>query len=87
MRAFTPWPMSWLEIEGQPVKSGKRRSLICRPTCTRNNPEANKQGIQVATGDGILTCSRYNLRVRKRCSAQDLLNSRRERFVPGNRLV
>ncbi|XPE70126.1 hypothetical protein ACNKHP_10530 [Shigella boydii] len=54
MRAFTPWPMSWLEIEGQPVKSGKRRSLICRPTCTRNNPEANKQGIQVATGDGIL---------------------------------
>lgn len=27
IRAFNPWPMSWLEIDGQPVKSGRRPSL------------------------------------------------------------
>lgn len=26
IRAFNPWPMSWLEIDGQPVKSGRRPS-------------------------------------------------------------
>ncbi|MCZ5524077.1 methionyl-tRNA formyltransferase, partial [Escherichia coli] len=55
IRAFNPWPMSWLEIEGQPVKVWKA-SVI--DTATNAAPgtilEANKQGIQVATGDGIL---------------------------------
>lgn len=26
IRAFNPWPMSWLEIDGQPVKCGGHRS-------------------------------------------------------------
>ena len=48
IRAFNPWPMSWLEIEGQPVKVWKA-SVI--DTATNAAPgtilEANKQGIQV----------------------------------------
>lgn len=28
IRAFNPWPMSWLEIEGQRLKSGKHLSSI-----------------------------------------------------------
>ncbi|HBJ1421483.1 TPA: methionyl-tRNA formyltransferase, partial [Escherichia coli] len=49
--------------------------------------EANKQGIQVATGDGILNLLSLQPAGKKAMSAQDLLNSRREWFVPGNRLV
>ncbi len=88
IRAFNPWPMSWLEIEGQPVKVWKA-SVI--DTTTNAAPgtilEANKQGIQVATGDGILNLLSLQPAGKKAMSAQDLLNSRREWFVPGNRLV
>ena len=88
IRAFNPWPMSWLEIEGQPVKVWKA-SVI--DTATNAAPgtilEANKQGIQVATGDGILNLLSLQPAGKKAMSAQDLLNSRREWFVPGNRLV
>ncbi|MCV3256816.1 methionyl-tRNA formyltransferase, partial [Escherichia albertii] len=88
IRAFNPWPMSWLEIEGQPVKVWKA-SVI--DTATKAAPgtilEANKQGIQVATGDGILNLLSLQPAGKKAMSAQDLLNSRREWFVPGNRLA
>ena len=88
IRAFNPWPMSWLEIEGQPVKVWKA-SVI--DTVTKSAPgtilEASKQGIQVATGDGILNLLSLQPAGKKAMSAQDLLNSRREWFVPGNRLV
>ncbi|XNM76778.1 hypothetical protein ACLK19_22015 [Escherichia coli] len=43
--------------------------------------EANKQGIQVATGDGILNLLSLQPAGKKAMSAQDLLNSRREWFV------
>ena len=76
--------MSWLEIEGQPVKVWKA-SVI--DTATNAAPgtilEANKQGIQVATGDGILNLLSLQPAGKKAMSAQDLLNSRREWFVPG----
>ena len=82
------WPMSWLEIEGQPVKVWKA-SVI--DTTTKAAPgtilEANKQGIQVATGDGILNLLSMQPAGKKAMSVQDLLNSRREWFVPGNRLA
>ena len=88
IRAFNPWPMSWLEIEGQPVKVWKA-SVI--DTVTKSAPgtilEASKQGIQVATGDGILNLLSLQPAGKKAMSAQDLLNSRREWFVPGNRLA
>ncbi|MGU0043147.1 methionyl-tRNA formyltransferase [Escherichia coli] len=79
IRAFNPWPMSWLEIEGQPVKVWKA-SVI--DTATNAAPgtilEANKQGIQVATGDGFLNLLSLQPAGKKAMSAQDLLNSRRE---------
>lgn len=88
IRAFNPWPMSWLEIEGQPVKVWKASVIDTgNQRRTRNDPEANKQGIQVATGDGILNLLSLQPAGKKAMSAQDLLNSRREWFVPGNRLV
>ena len=49
--------------------------------------EANKQGIQVATAEGILNLESLQPAGKKAMNAQDLLNSRREWFTPGNRLV
>lgn len=88
IRAFNPWPMSWLEIDGQPVKVWQASVIAVN---TQAEPgtilEATKQGIQVATGDGILNLISLQPAGKKAMSAQDLLNSRREWFVPGNRLA
>lgn len=55
IRAFNPWPMSWLEIDGQPVKVWQA-SVIATPTLAEPGTilDATKQGIQVATGNGVL---------------------------------
>ena len=88
IRAFNPWPMSWLEIEGQPVKVWKASVIDTTTTAAPGTIlEANKQGIQVATGDGILNLLSMQPAGKKAMSVQDLLNSRREWFVPGNRLA
>ena len=87
IRAFNPWPMSWLTIDEQPVKIWKA-SVIDGDS--RAEPgtiiDANKQGIQVATAEGILNLESLQPAGKKAMSAQDLLNSRREWFTPGKHL-
>jgi methionyl-tRNA formyltransferase len=62
IRAFNPWPMSWIEIDGQPVKVWQASVIDVATTAEPGTIiEATKQGIQVATGDGVLNLSRYSL--------------------------
>jgi methionyl-tRNA formyltransferase len=84
IRAFNPWPMSWLEIDGQPVKIWQA-SVINQLTDAAPGTiiETNKQGIQVATGEGILNLESLQPAGKKAMTAQDLLNSRSEWFKPG----
>lgn len=87
IRAFNPWPMSWFEVDGQPVKIWTA-SVIPGNTDAEAGTllDASRQGIQVATGDGILNLLSLQPAGKKAMSAQDLLNSRREWFIPGRRL-
>lgn len=88
IRAFNPWPMSWMMIDDQPVKVWKA-SVIDGVTSEEPGTiiEVSKQGIQVATAKGILNLESLQPAGKKAMSAQDLLNSRREWFIPGNRLA
>lgn len=88
IRAFNPWPMSWMMIDDQPVKVWKA-SVIDGDTSEEPGTiiEVSKQGIQVATAKGILNLESLQPAGKKAMSAQDLLNSRREWFIPGNRLA
>lgn len=88
IRAFNPWPMSWFEIDGQPVKVWQASVIHSKCDVPPGTiVDANKQGIQVATGDGVLNLHSLQPAGKKAMSAQDLLNSRREWFTPGNRLA
>ena len=86
IRAFNPWPMSWMMIDDQPVKVWKA-SVIDGDTSEEPGTiiEVSKQGIQVATAKGMLNLESLQPAGKKAMSAQDLLNSRREWFIPGNR--
>lgn len=88
IRAFNPWPMSYFVIDDQPVKVWKASVINTQAKAEPGTIiEANKQGIQVATAEGILNLESLQPAGKKAMNTQDLLNSRRGWFTPGNRLV
>lgn len=88
IRAFNPWPMSWLEIDGQPLKVWRASVIPAQAGAAPGTIVAvSKSGIQVATADGILNLEELQPAGKKAMKAQDLLNSRREWFEPGSLLA
>jgi len=88
IRAFNPWPVSYFYIDEQPVKVWQASVL---PHQDGYQPgeivQADKNGIQVATSEGILNIQTLQPAGKKAMSVQDILNSRREWFTPGTRLA
>lgn len=88
IRAFNPWPMSYFLMDGQPVKVWKASVLEAATNAAPGTIlEADKQGIQVATAQGVLNIEELQPAGKKAMKAQDLLNSRKAFFAPGNRLA
>ena len=88
IRAFNPWPMSWLEIDGQPLKVWRASVIPAQADAAPGTIVAvSKAGIQVATADEILNLEELQPAGKKAMKAQDLLNSRREWFEPGTLLA
>lgn len=87
IRAFNPWPVSYFYIADQAVKVWQAEALDIK---TSQRPgtiiKADKQGIQVATAEGVLNILQLQPAGKKPMSAQDLLNSRKEWFATGNTL-
>ncbi|WP_439826706.1 methionyl-tRNA formyltransferase [Aeromonas caviae] len=88
IRAFNPWPISWFDVAGQTVKvwqaevvaqdHGQAAGILLK---------ADKQGIEVATGQGVLRLLTLQPPGKKAMSVSDLLNSRRDWFEPGTQLI
>ncbi|WP_283131613.1 methionyl-tRNA formyltransferase [Enterovibrio norvegicus] len=91
IRAFNPWPMSYFTLtandtehnikvwdaDADAEQSGKAPGTIL---------SADKTGIRVATGDGVLRLTSIQPPGKKAMGAADILNSRREWFEPGKTL-
>ncbi|MBJ3815088.1 methionyl-tRNA formyltransferase [Shimwellia pseudoproteus] len=88
IRAFNPWPVSYFLIEDQPVKVWQA-SVIAGSTTQAPGTilGAGKDGIQIATADGILNIEMLQPAGKKPMAARDLLNSRKDWFSPGNHLA
>lgn len=87
IRAFNPWPVSYFTVDDQSVKVWKATVLPHVDKRPGEIVQADKNGIQVATTDGILNIEELQPAGKKPMKAQDLLNSRREWFTPGNILA
>lgn len=88
IRAFNPWPTSYFPLEGQPVKIWAA-CVNTQPSCSQvpgTLLAADKSGIHVATGEGILTLTLLQPAGKKAMSVQDLLNSHHKWFIPGTLL-
>ncbi len=87
IRAFNPWPMSFFNIDDQPIKVWQASVLPHADKQPGEIIQADKQGIQIATAEGVLNLLQLQPAGKKPMSAQDLLNSRREWFEPGTILA
>ncbi len=87
IRAFNPWPVSYFTVDDQPVKVWKATVLPHSDHQPGMIVQADKTGIQVATANGVLNIEELQPAGKKPMKAQDLLNSRREWFTPGNILA
>ncbi|WP_421206319.1 methionyl-tRNA formyltransferase [Aeromonas sp. 601027] len=87
IRAFNPWPISWCEVAGQTIKVWQAEVIEHEHGQSAGTLlKADKQGIDIATGKGVLRLLTLQPPGKKAMSVSDLLNSRRDWFEPGTQL-
>ncbi|MFM5439922.1 methionyl-tRNA formyltransferase [Aeromonas enteropelogenes] len=87
IRAFNPWPISWCEVAGQTIKVWQAEVIKHEHGQSAGTLlKADKQGIDIATGKGVLRLLTLQPPGKKAMSVTDLLNSRRDWFEPGTQL-
>ncbi|AVF75885.1 methionyl-tRNA formyltransferase [Vibrio alginolyticus] len=88
VRAFNPWPMSHFEAAENSIKVWQSR--VAEQTSDKpagTIVQADKTGIYVATGNGVLVLEQLQVPGKKAMSVQDILNSRAAWFEVGTLLV
>lgn len=88
VRAFNPWPMSHFEAAENSIKVWQSRvaeQTTDKPAGTIL--QADKTGIYVATGQGVLVLEQLQVPGKKAMSVQDILNSRASWFEVGTQLT
>lgn len=88
VRAFNPWPMSHFEAAENSIKVWQSR--VAEQTSDKPAGtilQADKTGIYVATGQGVLVLEQLQVPGKKAMPVQDILNSRASWFEVGTQLV
>lgn len=88
VRAFNPWPMSHFDVADNSVKvwqSQVAEQSTEQPAGTII--KADKTGIYVATGNGVLVLQQLQVPGKKAMPVQDILNSRSSWFAVGTQLI
>jgi methionyl-tRNA formyltransferase len=84
IRAFDPWPVAHTSFAGKPLRIWSARAETgdsdLAPGCVVST---DLDGIRVATGDGQLILTQVQPAGKRRMSAVDFLNARREMIQPG----
>lgn len=92
IRAFNPWPMAYLQLtdeQGNPQTLKVYQATVL-PSASQTPGtiiSADKNGIQIATADGVLNLLQLQPAGKKPMSVQDLLNGRADWFAVGKVLV
>ncbi|PRJ66591.1 methionyl-tRNA formyltransferase [Haemophilus influenzae] len=92
IRAFNPWPIAYFSTEDKDGNAQTLKVYQAEVLPPQDKPagtilSADKNGIQVATVDGVLNLLQLQPAGKKPMSAQDLLNGRAEWFTIGKVLA
>ncbi|MBY5994196.1 methionyl-tRNA formyltransferase [Ferrimonas balearica] len=86
-RAFNPWPASHFQVAEQTIKLwGCEVADEAHNAAPGTVLSADKRGIRVATGDGVLVLTNLQLPGKKAMAVADILNARKEWFEVGSQL-
>lgn len=84
IRAFNPWPIAQTHLDGQVLRIWQ--ATVIEKSCASKLPgeilQSNSEGIDVATGDGVLQIQKMQLSGGRVLSVSEILNSRRDDFLP-----
>ena len=83
IRAFNPGPSAGSTSPDRPSRCGRPKSFPGARPGSRHPARGRQQGIEVATGQGVLRLLTLQPPGKKAMSVSDLLNSRRDWFEPG----
>lgn len=88
IRAFNPWPVAWTKVDSQNIKIWSAEVIDLTTTEVPGTIlRADKQGIVVATGNGVLRITRLQIPGKKALPAADVVNARKAWFEPGTCLA
>jgi methionyl-tRNA formyltransferase len=78
IRAFNPWPVAFTQFNGKPLRIFMSKVEADKQSSQTPGTviEESKEGISVATGDGVLCFSRLQLPGKKAMDVRDFLNGR-----------
>ncbi|MCW8887186.1 MAG: methionyl-tRNA formyltransferase [Motiliproteus sp.] len=86
IRGLNPWPVAYSSLNGERVRIWQ---AFASTESTDQRPgtviSADRDGLKVAAGGGIITITRAQLPGKKQLPVMDLLNARQDLFRPGNR--
>lgn len=84
IRAFNPWPIAYTYVSGEPLRIHQAQCLEASSAQTPGTIiQLDKNGIQVATGAGILLVSKIQFAGGKAISIADWLNSGKTQLHEG----
>ena len=84
VRAFNPWPVSYLTLAQGTVKVWQAHATAQHSTATAGTVlAADKRGIHIACAQGVLTITQLQPPGKKAMAAADFLNGRADWFAPG----
>lgn len=87
IRAFDPWPVAWTVANENNIKVW--HASVLNEECETSPGtvvRADKKGIVVATGEGLLSIDSLQIPGKKAMSAADIVNARGAWFAPGTQL-
>lgn len=92
IRAFNPWPIAYFSTEDKDGNAQTLKVYQAQVLPHQDKPagtilSADKQGIQIATAEGVLNIQQLQPAGKKPMSAQDLLNGRADWFPLGKVLA